>query len=78
MPFCPPSRYNSPLSPRHIGVDHRDLNAIYDANGIHANLAVLKTIVHSFKRGAFEDPDGVLERNAVLGNVPPILLGSQL
>jgi hypothetical protein len=29
---------------------------------------VLKTIVHSLKRGVFEDPDDLLERNAAMGN----------
>src|ERR1039457_347989 len=74
MSFCLPRRNDSTLGPGHIGEDHRNLNAVYDANGIHANLAVLKAIVHSLKRGAFEDLHGILERDAVAGNVTSILL----
>src|ERR1035437_490187 len=74
MSFRLPCRNDPTLSPGHIGEDHRDLNALYDANGIHANLAVLKEIVHPLKRGAFKDLHGVLERDAVAGNVTSILL----
>jgi hypothetical protein len=55
MSFRPPGRNDSTLGSRHVGVDHRDLNAIYDADGVHANLAVFKAIVLLLKRGAFED-----------------------
>src|SRR5260370_35586150 len=74
MSLCPPRRNDSPLSTRHIGVDDRNLNAIYDTNGIYACLAVLKATVHFLKRRTLEDPDSVLERNTVMGNVPAILL----
>jgi hypothetical protein len=59
MSFCLPRRDDSAFSPGYIGEDHRDLNAIYDANGIHANLAILKAIIHSLKSGALEDLHGV-------------------
>src|SRR5260370_41106027 len=42
MSFRPQGRNDSTLGPRHIGADHCDLNAIYDADGVYANLAVLK------------------------------------
>jgi hypothetical protein len=74
MSFCLPRRDNSTFSPGHIGEDDRDLNAAYDANGIHANLAVLKAIVRSLKRGAFEDLHGILKRDAVAGNVASVFL----
>src|ERR1039457_3425191 len=74
MSFCLPRRNDSTLGPGHIGEDHRDFNALYDANGIQANLAVLTAIVHPLKRGAFEDLHGVFERDAVAGNVTSILL----
>jgi hypothetical protein len=41
---------------------------------LHADLAVLKAIIHFLKRGSFEHPDGILKRYAMLSNVPPILL----
>jgi hypothetical protein len=69
-----PRRNDATLSPGHIGVDQRDLHAAYDANGIYANLAVLITIVHSLEGGAVEDLHGVLERDAMAGNVLSILL----
>jgi hypothetical protein len=77
MPVCPPRRNDSTLSLRHIGVDHRDLNAVYNADGIHADLAVLKAIVHLLKRGPLKDQDGVLKRNAMLVMFRRFFFGSQ-
>jgi hypothetical protein len=44
MPFCPPRGNNAALGLRDFGVDNRDFDPIYDTNGIHADLAVLKAI----------------------------------
>src|SRR5665811_1515090 len=37
MSFRLPCRNDSTLSRGHIGEDHRNLDAVYDANSIHAN-----------------------------------------
>lgn len=61
-------------SVRDPSVDRRGLNTVYDAYGIRANLAVFKAIVHFLQRGSLEDPNSILECNAVQGNIPAIFL----
>ncbi|SPF56262.1 hypothetical protein SBA4_820021 [Candidatus Sulfopaludibacter sp. SbA4] len=78
MPLRPPCGNDPTLSLRNIGVDNRDLDAIYDANRIHPDLAVVKAIIHSLKCRAFEDPDGVVECNTVKGDILRFFLGSQV
>src|SRR5260370_7081579 len=74
MPLRPPSGNDSTLGRGHISVYHRDLDTVDYANRIHPNLAVLKAIVHSLQRRAFEDPDSIGKGYAVVGDIMPILL----
>src|SRR5260370_16512741 len=74
MPLRPPSGNDSTLGRGHISVYHRDLDTVDYANRIHTNLAVLKAIVHSLQRRAFEDPDSIGKGYAVVGDIMPILL----
>src|ERR1017187_7644276 len=73
MSLCPPRRNDSALISRNIGINDRDLEAVNNANGVYADLAIIKPVVHLLKRGALEDPGSVFECNAVTGSVPPIL-----
>lgn len=75
MSLCPPGRNDSPPAMGYVSVGHRNLDAVYHSHSVNAHLAVIETFVHLFQSGPFEYLDGVLERNAVTGNVPAILLG---
>src|SRR3990167_6969460 len=75
MSFCPPGRDDSPPATGHVGVDHCNLDAIYNSHSVDARLAVIEALVHLLESGPLEDLDGVLKRNAVTGNVPAIIPG---
>ena len=63
------------LAFRYVCLDNRSLNAVYNANGVNTDFAIIEAIIHLLDGESVEDLDRVLERNAVTRNVPPILLG---
>src|SRR5258708_6128618 len=73
IPLCSPRRNDPAFRLRHIGVNHCDLSAVHNSNGVHANLAVVEAVINSFHRASLEDPDRVLKHDSMKSNVAPVL-----
>jgi hypothetical protein len=73
MPFRPPCRDDSALGFRDIRENDRNFEAACNSISIDANFAVIEAIIDSLSSVAIEDPDGVLEREAMQCDVPPVL-----
>lgn len=63
-----------PFSVIAVGVDHRDLNAVYQPDGVNARLPIIETVINSLHRRALEDKSGVLESQAVTPDIDAVLL----
>src|SRR5712692_4373651 len=74
MALCPPRRDDSALLVGYIRVNHRDLDAIHNTNGIDSKLTVVEAVVRTLQRGPLEDPDGVLETDTMQRDILPALL----
>jgi hypothetical protein len=70
--FCTPSGDNTSLVIP-VGVDHRNLQAIHQSDGIHPTLAIVETVIHSFKGRPLENPRRVFECNSMQFEVAAVL-----
>ena len=56
-----------------VCVNHRDFQAIDQANGIHPDFAVVETIIDLFNRWPLENAYRILEGNVVPPKIVPVL-----
>src|SRR5208283_1990349 len=68
-----PSRDDASLVVFPVAVNHRNLQAIHQSDGIHALLAVCESVINSFDRRPLENPRRVFERKPMQRKVPAIL-----
>jgi hypothetical protein len=74
MGFCPPRGDNSSFIVVCIGVNHRDFYAVHDPDRINADFAIIKTVVHAFKRWIFKNPLRILKGDSVPFDVEAVLV----
>jgi hypothetical protein len=73
MRFRSPGRDDPSFVIVPIGVNHRDFQAVHQANRINPNIAVVKPVIDPFNGQAVENTLCVLEGNATLGDVAAVL-----
>jgi hypothetical protein len=69
-----PGRDDAPFVIRFVDIDHRNFQAVYNADGINARLAVVEPVIHFFEGWTVEDADGVSKGYAVHCDVAPVLI----
>lgn len=67
-------RYDPPVPAGLLGVNHCDLDAIRDADGVGSDLIVIEPIIRFLEGGTFEDPDRLFERDSMTRHVAQVLL----
>jgi hypothetical protein len=74
MRFRSPRGDDSPIIIIKVGVYHRKLNAVNEADCIDPDLAVLETVVDPLDGRTIEDPSGIREGDPVLADVSEVLV----
>ena len=76
--FGPPGRDQSANILTLVHVNDRNLDVIYQANGIDAIFTIVEPVIHAFQCRAIENPGGLGELNAVPADVDGVLRGIEL
>ena len=74
MRFRPPRRDDAPFLIVFIRVNHRNLQAVHQANRIDSTLAVVETVVHFLNRRPVEDSYGIIEGDSMPDEIAAVLL----
>jgi hypothetical protein len=65
MRFCLSRCYDAPLVIASVCADHCDFHAVHKANGVHADLALIETVINPFDGQPFENPLCILEGDSM-------------
>lgn len=57
-----------------IRVDHRDLQAVYKADGVHPDFAIVEAVIDLFNCRPLKNPHRILERHPMQREITAILV----
>src|SRR5215471_18424991 len=69
MWFCSPCGNNVSCVVILIGIDHRDFQAIDEANGLHTDFAIVEMIIDPFYRRPLENAYRIFKGDTVTANI---------